>query len=126
MHEWKVGELAVCVDASGKFGHQLRLGNIYVIERIFGPLDYTPYGLSGAKSIAFELLGVPNGSPERNAWGWGAHRFRPLDDSDYQRLTEKHKDSLPKRSLVKDDAEAQRLIERIRAGARAIVNRRGE
>ena len=71
-HQWKAGDLAVCVDASagGSTGiAHLEYRGTYRVERIY----VSPRGL-----IGLVLFGVRNLDRWNRPVGWNADRFRPV------------------------------------------------
>ncbi len=88
-HEWKVGELAVCVSKTGIFVDELVVGRIYPIRKIFKRGQVKPNGRR-AIAICLDLLGLPSASPDPMIWGWNPVNFRPLNEDDYKRIREKH------------------------------------
>ena len=101
-HEWKVGELAVCITVVN-YPHIFRLGGVYSVCQITGP---SPNIDTGIVSMSLNFHGVPR-SP-RTGW-WSGYCFRPLDESDYKRIAEKHQNPMEVRSGASFELEIRAI-----------------
>jgi len=83
-YEWKVGELAVCVDdeESNAF---LKTGNVYCIRYVTATKNcVNPNRFTGIGLLFFGVL------EPIDARTWSSARFRPLNEDDYRRIRDKH------------------------------------
>jgi hypothetical protein len=89
MHQWKVGELALYLGGMTEWPHFV-VGHIYPVKSVDPHSVHfvTKKNLGGG--LLFETMPDPLDLGLRFRM-WGARFFRPLDESDYKHIREKHK-----------------------------------
>lgn len=104
-YQWKVGELAKCIDATGEGAGLLKKGAIYPVKEFMQRHSVDPSDGREWAQDHVRLCGVPN-PPSRygiKSTAWWAARFRPLDDSDLEAIREKYKDEVPTAPKVRTE-----------------------
>lgn len=82
-YQWKVGELAVCVDDEGSRG-MLKSGGMYCVREVRAVKDCVD--MRRFTGVGLLVFGVPE---PVDAFTWASSRFRPLHGTDIRKLEEK-------------------------------------